>query len=112
MPLYRFACPNNDVAERIVPYGTERIDCTCGRVAERVSAFAASFVLEPTAAPEDQRRHSLALYREATEEREYYHRREEDRAQRPLPSPNLWLAAKRRARMVQAGLAPPPSGTH
>lgn len=113
MPLYKYACHACGIDSLIIrPLGTDMANCrVCGETIGRVSAFGTAFVVEPAPVPEDQKRHDLRLWREASEERDYYHRREEDRAQRELPSPNLWKQAQRRANLVNAGKAPPPRTT-
>ena len=108
---YEFRCPEGHESEHRVPLGTERVVCSCGQDAVRVPTFGCGVILSHAATPRDQQRHDLSLFREATEERAHTHSRAEERAQRPLQSPNLWQQARKRAELVRHGLLPPPNGT-
>lgn len=111
-PLYRFHCEPCGADSMVIrPLGTEAAPCrVCGDVVQRAPAFCTAFVVDPAPVPDDQKRYDLGLFQEAAAERDYYHRREEDRAQRELPSPSLWKQARRQASLVRSGQAPPPSG--
>ena len=110
MPIYSFQCPEGHIQEGLHPIGTERIACGCGLRAQRLSVFDPLVITTRAAVPRDQQRVSMKQFDEASEELAYQHRKAEEQAQKPLPYPNYWQAAQRRARLVRAGLAPPPSG--
>lgn len=107
MPLFEYECPVGHRSEELRPAGTDTTTCPCGEQAHRVpSRFA--FTNTPTGSGIAQR-NSYSLYREASQELDYSHRKAEADLERPLPTPDLWGQAKKRAQaMVTAGEAPPP----
>lgn len=109
MPIYYFECSQGHRSEELCAVGTEVGVCECGSVADRVASFGAGIIINHAQIPADQQRYNLSLFREATEERDYMHRRESEHAQVELPVGNLWKKAVRQAALVKRGLAPPPS---
>lgn len=111
MPIYSYQCPQGHIQEAIQPIGTEGIICGCGLRSSRLSVFDPLVITQRAKVPADQVRHDMRLFDEATEEMDYHHRKAEEGVGHSLKGPNLWLMAKYRARLIKAGLAPPPTGT-
>ena len=107
MPLFEYACPAGHRSEELRPAGTDSNPCPCGETAVRVpSRF--SFTNTPTGSGVALR-NSFSLYKEASQELDHSHRKAEADLERPLPTPDLWGQAKKRAQaMAVAGEAPPP----
>lgn len=117
MPVYKYICEKNHLIEKRVPYDTEHVECpSCGQISLRLfTAQGQTFTGDlPTnaycsgvATPKDSKRYDVSLFQEACEERAHAHDKAEERAQRSLPSDNLWGEAKRRANRIMAGKEKP-----
>lgn len=103
VPLYEFSCPQRHRTEAIRPVHVTVMPCPdCGQTAFRESVYLNAQVGR-VRTPVAERTVSLKTYQEASEMLADQHAREEDRAQRTLPQPSLWRAAKQRAEKLQAG---------
>lgn len=115
MPIYDYECEKGHLIESRQNYDATSIRCPkCRSEATRLfSAEGQSFTGGPTGAcgcsttiHRDEKRYDVTLFQEACSEREYSHGKAEEKAQRKLPSENLWGKAKKRADRILAGKEP------
>lgn len=104
MPLFEYWCPTCQRRfEELRPVGTQTALCRCGTEAtKRPARFA--LLNPPTGAG---LRNSFTLFQEATQELDHHHQHAEADLERPLPTPNLWRRAKRKAQAKHAAGIPP-----
>lgn len=116
MPTYDFTCRVGHTTEKRAEYGTTSILCPrCGQPAQRESVYLDQYAITETGTnrraevPRDEKRHDkdFKLFQEATQEVDYVHRQNEETVGHGLPSKPLWKKARRRARAIQQGHAPP-----
>ena len=104
MPLYLFACKCGESTESLKPRGTESIDCACGQRARRLAIYGPQ-IGGRVRPPVSERKVSFRQYVEASEQIAHEHERREEAAQKPLPPPALWKAAKQNAaKLMKAGV--------
>jgi len=115
LPKYDYLCKSGHLTERINGYDVDTIECpVCGEEAKRQSVYAFTPFTETGVkvgrlgpVPREEKRYDVSLFQEASEERDYNHKKAEEAAGRPLKSKNLWGEAKKQANAILAGKAPP-----
>ena len=100
MPLYAYACPQGHVTETLKGAVVVTIPCGCGLVAQRQSVYATQ-IGGRQRPPVSERPIRMRQYIEAAETLAYEHEKAEESAQRPLPTPPLWRAAKATAKKLE-----------
>lgn len=107
MPLYDFRCECGEVTEARRGIGVGEIRCpACGGEAKRSAVNRVSIACEglPTKAGiiAHERRYNVSEFQEASHEIAYEHEQQEQQEGRKIPQPNLYKAAKRRAKALMA----------
>lgn len=117
MPIYEYVCENEHVTERLVGFGVEGPQpCqACGLTAERqevyrILPFTDSGVKigRINEVPLDQRCIKVSKFKEAAQELEYNHAKNEETVQHKLDHPDYAKIGITKANLVAAGKAPPP----
>ena len=96
MPLYIYRCAAGHATEVRQRSDVRVIECGCGMVAER-QTFYATQIGGRARTPVGERKISVRAFTEASEQVAYQHEQAVESAQREVPGPQLWKAAKARA---------------
>ncbi len=109
-PVYDYLCSEGHSTESRQGYGVIAIPCQCGSEASRQSVYRQIQVgVVPT--PRHEQRHSLKLFQEASQERDYAYSKIEREVGHSIEAPNLYRQGVARSKVIKAGKAPPVKGT-
>lgn len=113
MPLYIYRCRRGHETEMRAGYDDSCLPCPrCNRLAERVPVYRDQYISGETVArngisreagrkaniKDKHDRTRVSVFREASEEIDYYHKKAENEAGRELPHPDLYKRALKRAK--------------
>ena len=113
MPRYDYTCEQGHTTEQWGNYDLETIICpVCGEVALRQAIYLDQAIFTETGSkpsrrvevPRDERRYDkkFKLYREASQELDYKHKKAEELVQHELPSRNLYQKGLKKAKALKA----------
>lgn len=116
MPIYHYTCKSGHTTESRQGYGVTAIPCPiCEAPALRDAIYVEQSIVTETGmksgrkaeVPRDEKRHNLSLFREASAELDYKHKKAEEIAQRELPTPSYYKMGVEKARRIKAGKEKP-----
>ena len=102
MPIYDFTCELGcGTHEKRVAYEVDESGCPeCGGLAHRKSVYLTANILESAPVPLGDRRYNVSQFREASEELEHNHEREEQLRGKTLKAPSPLKYAMRKAKAL------------
>ena len=117
MPLYDYKCSEGHLFEGRAAFGDDTpVSCpACGQPSERQKVYIITPFTESgvrvgrvSSTPRDEKRVNLKKFQEASAEVDHAYKKIEESVGHPVETPSLYHEGLRQAKLVQAGLRPPP----